>query len=336
MKYAAAGLSVRLTLVCLPLAGLLAAALLAGLVVGSSSLPLHDVLQALAQSDACDPTVLAIVWKLRLPRSLLAALAGGALSLSGLVFQTLVRNPLADPYILGVSGGAALGVVGGMLLGLPAFLGAGPLAFFGAMAAFGVAVTLSLRDGHVATSSLVLSGVMVNAFCSAAIMFFLSMTRDHTLHATLVWLMGDTSSATLGSLPVPALCVVAGAMLVFALSQTMNLLLLGDEAAANLGVRVRLAQGVLVTTAATMTAAVVSQTGLLGFVGLVCPHMLRLTCGHDQRVLVPASLLFGAWFLVSCDLIARLLSHAGAMPVGVLTAMIGAPIFLYLLRRSGA
>ncbi|EFL51173.1 transport system permease protein [Solidesulfovibrio fructosivorans JJ]] len=336
MRQRDASLPLRLLLTCLPLGGLLIAVLVAGLIVGSSSLALDQVLPVLLGRETCDPTILAIVWKLRLPRTLLAALAGGALSLSGLVFQTLVRNPLADPYILGVSGGAGLGAVGGVLLGLPFLLGAGPLAFAGAMAAFTLTVVLSLREGRVSVTSLVLSGVMVNAFCSAAIMFFLSVARDHTLHATLVWLMGDTSSATLNSLTVLAPCVVAGTGVVFVLSQPMNLLLLGDEAAANLGVRVRQVRALLVVAAALMTSTVVSQTGLLGFVGLVCPHILRLICGHDQRVLVPGSLLFGACFLVSCDLLARLLSHEGAMPVGVLTAMLGAPIFLYLLRRSGA
>lgn len=334
MNAARPSLSCRLIRVCLPLICLLLAGLVAGLMVGSSSLSVRQVLEIILARGTGDPTMLAIVWKLRLPRTLLAALAGGALSLSGLVFQAVVRNPLADPYILGVSGGAALGAVGGIFLGLPAFWGAGPLAFAGALAAFAAVLGLSLQKGRISPASLILSGVMVNAFCSAVIMFVISIANDHTLHSTLVWLMGDTSSAGLESLPALTCCVLLGVVLVFLLSHRMNLLLLGGETAANLGVRVGLVKGLLVLAAVLMTAAVVSQTGLLGFVGLVCPHIMRLALGHDQRILVPGSVLFGACFLVFCDVGSRVLSLQGVMPVGVLTAMIGAPVFLYLLRRG--
>ena len=329
-----ASLPRRLALVCLPLVALLVLAVGAGLLVGSSAVSPAETLRAIFGREGADPTVAAIVWKLRLPRTLVSALAGGTLALCGLVFQAVVRNPLADPYILGVSGGAALGAVAGILLQLPGVLGVGPLAFAGALAAFAAVVALSLQGGRIASASLVLSGVMVNAFCSAAIMLFVSMARGHTLHTTLVWLMGDTSTADLDAARALALCLLPGSALIFALSHKMNLLLLGGEAAANLGVRVGRVKTVLVLAAVVMTAAVVSQTGLLGFVGLVCPHILRLTLGHDQRLLVPGSVLFGACFLVCCDLGARLLSLQGVMPVGVLTALIGAPLFLFLLHRS--
>ena len=333
MNRAGMSLPARLTMSATPLALLLALGVVAGLAVGSSDIPASEALAAVFAPDAADPAVWAIVWKLRLPRTLLAALAGGALSLSGLVFQVVLGNPLAEPYILGVSGGAALGMVAGVLLGVPASWGSGPLAFAGALAAFGVVLGITRRRG-MSSASLVLSGVMINAFCSAVIMFFVSIARDHTLRATLVWLMGDTSMANTRSLLVPGVCVPALSVLVFVLSHRMNLLLLGAEAAANLGVRVPLVKIALVVAATVMTAAVVSQTGILGFVGLVCPHILRLLLGHDHRVLVPCCALFGAGFLVCCDVGSRLLSHQGAMPVGVLTAMIGAPVFLFLLTRS--
>lgn len=331
-----AGLSRRLSGLCLALSCLLAAGLAAGLVLGSSGLGLAEALRAVFDPHGADPTAWAIVWRLRLPRGLLAALAGGCLAVAGLVYQAVVRNPLAEPYILGVSGGAGLGVVAALLLGLPAFWGAAPLAFAGALAAFAMAAALSVRSGRLSPEALVLSGVMVNAFCSAAILFFLSTARDHGVRASLVWLMGDVSSADMASL-LPLVLIVAPCLaVVLVLSHRMNLLQLGDEAAANLGVRVRPTQAALVVSATLMTAAVVSRTGLLGFVGLVCPHVARLLAGRDHRLLLPCSALLGAGFLVACDVGARLLSRQGAMPVGVLTAMIGAPVFLVLYRRSGS
>ncbi len=324
----------RLAFTCLPLAGLLALGLAAGLLAGSSSISFEravDVLLGLRPDDAAAG---AVIWKLRLPRTLLAAMAGGALSLCGLVFQTLLRNPLADPYILGVSGGGALGVVIGVLLGLPAFWGAGAPAFCGAMAAFAISVLVSRKKGGAA--SLVLSGVMVNAFCSAAILFFLATAGDRDLRTALVWLMGDVSAATLQSLALPAACLAPAALIPFLLSHKLNLLLLGNEEAENLGVRVRPVRGALVASTVFMTSVIVGQTGLLGFVGLVCPHIMRLAAGCDHRILAPASMLFGAAFLVYCDVGSRLLSFQGVLPVGVLTAMVGAPVFLFLLRRSNA
>ncbi|GAB6038680.1 iron ABC transporter permease [Fundidesulfovibrio butyratiphilus] len=329
-------LSRRLLRLCPPLACLLAAGLAAGLVLGSSGLGLDEALRAVFDPAGADATTSAIVWRLRLPRGLLAALAGACLAVSGLVYQAVVRNPLAEPYILGVSGGAGLGVVAAMLLGLSAFWGAAPLAFAGALAAFAAAAALSVRSGKLSPEALVLSGVMVNAFCSAAILFFLSTARDHGVRASLVWLMGDVSSADMASLFPLSLVVLPCLGVALALSHRMNLLQLGDEAAANLGIRVRLTQTTLVVSATLMTAAVVSRTGLLGFVGLVCPHVARLLAGCDHRLLVPCSALLGAGFLTACDVGARLLSREGAMPVGVLTAMVGAPVFLVLYRRSGS
>ncbi|WP_156921555.1 FecCD family ABC transporter permease [Desulfovibrio inopinatus] len=319
----------------MPLVCLLVIGFVAGIMAGSSDISPLRFVQTLLGYGQSDPIAHAILLKLRLPRTLLAALAGGALSLSGLVFQAVLRNPLADPYILGVSGGAALGGISGMLLGLPVFWGAGPLAFTGALAAFGASVALSRKQGSISSSSLILSGVMVNTFCSAIILFFIAIAQDHTLRTTLLWLMGDTSAADLDSAYSLGFWVLPVAVIPILLSHKMNLLLLGREAARNLGVRIRLVTGLLLFSSVVMTSAVVSQTGLLGFVGLVCPHIMRLIVGYDHRVLVPGAVLFGATFLVFCDVGARLLSQQGVMPVGVLTSLVGAPAFFYLLRRSG-
>jgi len=335
VKRAEASPARRLFQVLPQLLGLLAAGIGAGVVVGTGSLDALQALEAFLGLAGRDPSVAGVVFGLRLPRSLLAALAGGALSLSGLILQAVVRNPLADPYLLGVSGGAALGAVGGIVLGAASLQAVGPPAFLGALAAFAASAALSVRGGRLSASSLVLSGVMLNALCSAAILFVFTVARDNALHSALAWLAGDTSGAEAADLPPLACAVLPCAAAACLCSHRMNLLLLGAEQARSLGLRVNATRVLLVLLAALMTAAAVSRTGLLGFVGLVCPHILRRVLGHDQRVLVPCAFLFGAVFLVSCDLGARALSWNGVMPVGVLTALVGAPAFLALMRRSG-
>lgn len=326
----------RIARVCLPLAGLLAASLVLGLAVGSSPVGVRDLAASWLGGDKPDPMTAAIVLKLRLPRTLLAALAGGCLSLGGLVFQALLRNPLAEPYILGVSGGAALGAVIGVIIGLPVFWGAGPLAFIGALAALGAVLVLAGGTRDISKNSLILAGVMINTFCSAVILFFISIAHSHQLKSMLTWLMGDASAARTGPVLGLAVLVLPCFAVIFALSHRLNILLLGRETAKSLGVHVRAVSVALLTAATLMIGGVVSHTGLLGFVGLVSPHILRLTVGADHRVLAPACVLFGASFLVLCDVLARVLSRQTVMPVGVITAMIGAPLFLYLLRRKNA
>lgn len=305
-----------------------------GLSMGSSSRELGTFFSAVLDPGHADPTFLVIIWKIRFPRVLLAALVGATLSLAGLVFQALLRNPLAEPYILGISGGAAIGAIIGILAGLSRFPGVGLLAFAGGMGTLFLVLSIASGEAMSKRETLLLSGVMVNAFCSAVIMLLISISMNTKLHSIMFWLMGDLSSADTGQVFYLALMVIPCFVLIFALSHKMNILLMGSEMARSLGVNVPVVTIVLLGVSSFMVSVTVCQCGLIAFVGLVIPHLLRLMLGPDHRVLVPASILGGGAYMVICDLLARTLPQQGEMPAGVITAMIGAPVFIYLLKRS--
>ena len=275
-----------------------------------------------------------IVWKIRFPRVLLATLVGAALSLGGLVFQALLRNPLAEPYILGISGGSAIGAIIGILMGFARFPGVSITAFAGSIGTLVLILAMSSGKTILKKDSLLLSGVMVNAFCSAVIMFLVSITHDSRLHNIIFWLMGDLSMGEMRHIGILSAMLLPCFLLIFWYSNTMNLLLLGKEMAQTMGVNIKAATILLLVTTSFMVSVTVSYCGLLGFVGLVMPHLLRLLLGPDHRVLVPACVIGGGAFMVFCDLLARTLPKQGEMPAGVITAMIGAPLFIFLLKRS--
>jgi iron complex transport system permease protein len=281
--------------------------------------------------DASEKTIL---FSIRLPRILLAGVVGASLSAAGVVFQAVLRNPLADPYILGISGGSAVGAIIGILIGAGAVpFGVAGLAFLGALLTivtiFGVAGTRT--DGQ--SNTLLLTGVIINAFFSAVIMFMISISTSDRLHSVFFWLMGDLSLAESGEILVAALFLLAGFMVIFLYARPLNLMLTGDETAMQLGVEVEKTKKILLVTASMMTAAAVSVSGTIGFVGLIIPHLLRLTLGPDHRLLLPAAVLFGASFLAAADTIARSVMAPVELPVGVVTALCGAPYFIYLLYR---
>jgi len=324
----------RLGLISSGLFLLLGIVFLLALIWGSSGPKPLQVLSTLLGKDSSVAGT--IIWQIRFPRALLAALVGAALGLGGLVFQALLRNPLAEPYILGISGGAAVGAILGMILGLSLCPGVAGLAFAGSMATLGLVLFISSGRKTLQETGLLLAGVMINAFCSSIIMFLISIVQTDRLHNVLYWLMGDLSGAT----TIQALALLGLLLpcflLVFALARPMNLLLMGRDTARSLGVRVTETTLALLTTTSLMVSATVALSGLVGFVGLVIPHILRLLLGPDHRVLVPGCLLTGAAFLTGCDLLARTLPTQGEMPVGVVTALIGAPAFIILLYRSKA
>ena len=324
----------RILTVSLLLALFLGISVWLGLSIGSTGQNLKEVFTLLTGYGEPDATLANIVWRIRLPRVLLAALAGATLSLGGLVFQAILRNPLAEPYILGISGGAAIGAIIGILLGLSRFPGVALFAFGGCMATLFLVLVIASVKLSLKQDSLILAGVMVNAFCSSVIMFLLSLTQDARLHNILFWLMGDLSLSDARQTLILAASLLPCFVLLFLMARPMNLLLLGEEMAASMGVNVRLVSLVLVVVSSFMVSATVCQSGLLGFVGLVTPHLLRLLFGPDHRVLVPACILGGGAYLVWCDLLARFLPAQGEMPVGVITAIIGAPLFIFLLQRS--
>lgn len=275
-----------------------------------------------------------IILALRFPRALLAGLVGAGLSVSGVIFQALLRNPLADPYILGVSSGSAVGAIIAILIGMSALSFGLPLASFG-----GALVTISLvfyfgkQEGKIHPNILLLAGVITGSFLSAIIMFFLSISQKEELHTILFWLMGDFSFANPRALSLILPYIVVGFFILYWKSRQLNLILSGEESALQLGVNVERLKIVSYLCASLITAASVSLCGLIGFVGLIIPHSARLLFGPDHRLLLPASALIGASFLILCDTFARTILAPVELPVGVITAAFGGPFFIYLLRK---
>ena len=325
----------RLLLVSVVLSILLAGAMYLGISVGSTGTNFGDSLRLLLMDKSAGSVSEAIIRQIRLPRVILAALVGATLSLGGLVFQALLRNPLAEPYILGISGGSAIGAILGIILGFSYFPGVSIMAFAGSLTTLLLLLVMSPGQTLLKKDSLLLSGVMVNAFCSAVIMFLVSMTRDARLHNIIFWLMGDLSSADTGKAGILAAVLLPCFILLFWLSNIMNLLLMGRDMAQTMGVNIKIVTLTLLITTSFMVSITVSYCGLIGFVGLVIPHLFRLFLGSDHRILVPACVLGGGAYMVFCDLLAKILPSQGEMPAGVITALIGAPLFIYLLKRSG-
>ena len=318
---------------CLLLVVLLAAMIL-GSSIGSSGSQIVSVLQVISGKSDPNSMQYTSIWRIRLPRVLLAALVGATLSLGGLVFQALLRNLLAEPYILGISGGSAIGAIAGILLGFTRFPGVSLTAFLGSIVSLVLILVMTSGQSVLKKESLLLSGVMVNAFCSSVIMFLVSLTQDARLHNIIFWLMGDLSTADIQQVGLLAAMLLPCFILIFRHSHAMNLLLMGKEMAQSTGLNIKVVTITLLVTSSFMVSATVSYCGLIGFVGLVMPHLLRLIFGPDHRVLVPACILGGGSYLVICDLMARTLPEQGEMPAGVVTALIGAPLFILLLKRS--
>jgi iron complex transport system permease protein len=309
-----------------------------GISAGSSGMHFRETLSVLTGSPDTGSISSTIVWQLRLPRVLLAAAVGATLALGGLVFQALLRNPLAEPYILGISGGSAIGAILAMLLGLAYFPGVALFSFGGSLLVLAFVTILAgttLGNTMMSRDSLLLGGVMMNAFCAAVIMFLISMTRSFQVQHILYWLMGDLSTLQKGQLSI-LLIVIPCFIIIFILARPMNLLLLGREAAAAMGISVRNTVLLLLIVTSLMVSTIVSLSGLVGFVGLVIPHIFRMIFGPDHRLLVPACVLGGASYLILCDLLARVLPSSGEMPVGIITALIGAPLFILLLLKHRA
>lgn len=313
---------------------LLLLAALAGTILGSVKLPPGQVGRALLGLPVATVTR-TIVLAIRLPRVVLGALVGAGLALSGAVLQGLFRNPLADPGLIGVSSGAAFGAVLAIALGVSARgLWILPLwAFCGALAA---AAAVYLLAGRRTVLTLILAGVAVSALFGAASTLVLVLNIGNTdVQAMLGWLYGSLDGALWRQDLVLAAFVLPGGVLMGLFARELNLLATGEEGAAALGVPVEATQRVLLLLAALVTAAAVAASGTIGFVGLMVPHLLRRVVGADHRLLLPACLLGGAAFLVLADLLARVVAAPAEINLGVVTAVLGVPFFLYLLRRRG-
>ena len=322
----------RLPLWVVTLSGLLLVALLYALSVGPVAIPIAELLAA-AGGQAVDPTHSAVLLKIRLPRSLLAALVGACLSVSGAAFQAVLRNPLADPYILGVSGGAALGAVTAIWLGFAAGMLLPVAAFVGALIA--LAVVYWVAGAHRGSShTLILCGVIVGSLASALLLFLLWLSPADQTRAAIFWLTGNLAMAETRLMSWIAPLALLAFLVLWAQARDLDLLTQGEEAAADLGLAIGRARLTIFAAAGAMTAAVVSVAGLIGFVGLTIPHIVRLLFGPAHRLLLPASALAGAAFLVVADALSRQLFAPAEIPVGVVTALLGAPFFLYLLRSN--
>ena len=279
-----------------------------------------------------------ILFHIRLPRIILAAVVGAALACSGVTLQAILRNPLADPYILGISSGAALGVVAAVTCGLSfTFLGGSAKALLGFCGAFGT-VWLVWCVGHVgsgtgSSTSLLLAGVVINALFSAVVMFLTSIATSEQVKDTAIWLMGNLTDKDTDILVLSSLCIFGGIAVLFTIAQKLNVTSLGWPEAKSLGVNVKTIKLIAFAVSAFITAMAVSLTGLIGFVGLIVPHAGRLIFGPDHRQLIPISAFFGAAFLVIADTIARLVFSTAELPVGVITAIAGGPFFLILLAK---
>ena len=305
-----------------------AMALLWALVAGDLPVAATDVFSALAGAEGMGATV---ILELRLPRALAAFACGGLLATAGALMQVLLRNPLADPYILGISGGAAVGALGAMMLGAALFW-VDVSAFAGALAAMLLVFGLAHGDGSWTQTRLLLTGVIVAAGCGAAVSLMLALAPDTRVMSMLFWMMGDASAA---ARPWPALAVLALALVVvMPFARDLNVLARGELSARALGVRVGHLRVALYVLASLLTATAVTLVGSVGFVGLVVPHLVRLALGNDQRVLIPAAALAGGTLLTLADTAARTVMAPQQLPVGVLTALIGVPVFLFLLSRN--
>ncbi|HEY6419368.1 MAG TPA: iron ABC transporter permease [Candidatus Binataceae bacterium] len=290
-----------------------------------------------AFNDSASPDH-AIFFGARLPRVLMGIVVGAVLAAVGAALQGLVRNPLAEGGILGISGGGALGAIVA-LVALANWPGADaivPLAAFGAALLSTIAVyRLALVDGQLEPFTLLLVGVIFNAFWGAAIMLVNSVVNFYYAHSILFWLMGSLESPTYGEVAIVAALGLTGFAILMFRARDMNLLSLGDEAAAELGVEVDAVRRTIFFATSIMIGAAVSVSGIISFVGLIVPHMLRLAFGADHRLLLPASLIGGAAFMVAADLVARVAIAPAEIPVGAITALCGGPFFIYMLRRQG-
>ena len=287
-------------------------------------------------SEELSYSATAIIWAVRIPRVLMAGIVGAALACAGTAMQAVFRNPMADPFIIGVSSGAAIGAASAGLMGLTVAVGLfiePLLAFFCAIVTVFFVYRMGTVHGKVHVDTLLLSGVAVAAFLGAIVSFLMYSAGDQ-YHKLLFWLLGSISESRWSEIWLLLAPAVIGVLLVFHYGRELNALLLGEETAHNLGANPEFLKKFMLAVAALVTAGAVAFTGIIGFVGLIVPHMMRVLVGADHRVLVPAAALFGASFLIWADSIARTVIPGNELPIGVITAMCGGPFFLYLLRRN--
>jgi iron complex transport system permease protein len=322
------------------LSALLFACVVLALKLGAVPISVTDLVMALGRlaigrSDQLPTEYRLIVFDLRLPRILLGILVGAALSVSGACFQALLRNPLADPFVLGISSGAALGSILALIFASQIAWMTPLGAFLGALATITAVYFLGRREGQIDGATLLLGGIITASFLSAIIMFLMTTLAGRDLRGMVFWLMGDLSTPLPASLSwIITVGVLAAMGAIYTTAADLNLMLTGEREALHLGVDVTRVKLVVYVSASLLTALAVSVSGAIGYVGLLVPHAVRLIFGSDYRLLLPASAIGGAIAIVLADMLARTVLAPTELPVGAMTAMAGAPLFIYLLRRG--
>jgi iron complex transport system permease protein len=323
---------------CAVLLGVLFVVVVISLRMGAYPIGVTDIVMtlfkgAIGRTGEIPSEFLLVVFGLRLPRIALGILVGAALSTAGAGFQALLRNPLADPYVLGVSSGAALGAIVSLIV-LPFTPGAVQVAAFaGAAATITAVYFLGRRGRQLDSATLLLAGIVTASFLSAVIMFLMTILSSRDLRGMAFWLMGDLSSAPAVDLRWLYLVLIIAAGSIYTTSSDLNLILTGEQEASHLGVNVKRVKLVVYVGASLLTGLAVSVSGAIGYVGLLVPHVMRMLFGTDYRLLIPASAIGGAIIVVAADLLARTIVAPTELPVGAMTAIAGAPVFIYLMRR---
>lgn len=324
-------------LVIVILATLLISVMIVAALIGETPVGANDIWNAFIHWLKGQPqlkTSEQIAWEFRIPRVILASLVGMALAISGTCLQAMFRNPMADPFILGISAGGALGATVAVAAALPSWF-LPPFAFVGSSAAVAIVYTLGRSGGVVRTDKLLLTGVALSAMFSAIMSLLLVLrANEDIVQRIYFWLLGGFWNATWSHIFWILPYVSLGLLIAFKYSHPLNALLMGEEWAHYVGVDIEKLKKWIIVAAALSCGAAVAVSGLIGFVGLLCPHIVRLLIGPNHRFLIPGAALMGAILLVSCDIPARSMLSAEGIPVGIFTALIGVPFFLYLLRRS--
>ena len=312
---------------------LLFIAIVISLWVGEVKISLRQLPEIFANKEGIEYTVLS---KIRFPRLVLAIAVGGALSLSGAILQGIYRNPLVEPYTLGISGGAALGIALVMILGLQSlgFFVMPVFGFAGAVVTLFLVYFLSIRRGGLSINSMLLIGVMVSFISSSAMMFLMSVTTSDNIQNIIFWVMGSLDETNVLLIKIALFSAVSGLVLTYFFARPLNALRLGEVKAKHLGINTNVSIKLLFFIASLLTGVAVSVAGVIGFVGLVIPHLVRLIIGNDYRVLLAGSFLGGAIFLVLSDTLARSIISPNELPVGVITGFIGGIVFIVVLSRS--
>ena len=292
--------------------------------IGTVNIPANKILE---------PAFFEIL-KLRLLRALLAISAGACLSVAGVILQAVLRNPLAEPYVLGVSSGAGLGAVIGLLF-ISLSMAVSAAAFIGGLVTIFLVYKLARIDGRMSPENMIIAGIIVNGFLSSVLMFFVSNSSSGNIHSIVWWLLGNLQVYKIAPVAALALASLAGFLISYLFSRELNAISLGEEEARHLGIDIEKVKIILLLTATFITSLTVSICGIIGFAGLMMPHIARRLMGPDHGMLLPASVLMGSAFLLLCDIFSKTMIAPREIPIGVITSFIGVPFFIYVLKKSG-